>query len=91
MNSDDQSEKVFVVRIADGSGSHDYVLLDVYREEFFGINCLAGTYHTRSKNIYIADKLMRIPCERVISIVEFDSIEDYRATIENYYAAKAIE
>ncbi len=86
MSDEEMSNKLFVVR----SGGHDYLLRDMGREEFLGISCIAGVYYDRKGKAYIKDQLMRIPIERVESIVEFASIDEYHDAVQHYFADQAV-
>ena len=86
MDNSQTENKLYVVQ----AGGHDFVMKEMTREEFCGMSCLSGIFYDRKKKAYARDKVIRIPCERVENIIEFDSVEDYHTAIELYYAEQAV-
>ena len=83
-------KKAYLVYVTGGSAGESYLLTDATTETFMGMKCICGFYALPGANWhFIADRIIRIPCERVQLIVEYDSHEAYKDAIKRHYDEKS--
>ena len=82
--------KAYLVYIAGGSEHESYLLLDAKPATFMGVRCVSGMYRTPGSSYHwLADRIMHIPLERILHIVEYDSLADYRDAVKRHYQERA--
>src|SRR5215467_9048950 len=82
--------KAYLVYVTGGSESASYLLTDATLETFMGLRCIRGFYGSPgAKWNFIADRVVRIPCDRVQLIVEYDSYQAYKDAIKRHYEEKS--
>jgi hypothetical protein len=74
--------------MADGNPC-SFVLSEVENTEFLGGRCIRGRLRYSGQNHFMAEKLMYVPVERVITATEYESYEAYREAVKRHYAEKA--
>ena len=82
--------KAYLVYVVGGSDGESYLLTDATTETFMGMRCNRGFYGCPQANWhFIAHRIVRIPCERVQMIIEYDTYESYRDAVRKHYEEKS--
>ena len=82
--------KAYLVYVTGGSEGQSYLLTNATQETFMGMRCIRGFYGPPSgKWHFIADRVVRIPCDRVQLIVEYDSYQTYKDAVRRHYEEKS--
>jgi len=81
--AEEKQKKVYVAYI---EGETTYTLQSIKKEKFHGISCIKGTFW--SKSSWAAGKDIIIPSDKILHLIEFESIEDYESSRKKYYDKK---
>jgi hypothetical protein len=72
------------------SADESYLLEGATQETFMGMKCIRGYYGlSKAKWHFLADRVVRVPCDRVRLIVEYDSLTEYQDAVRQHYQEKA--
>ena len=84
------SSKAYLVYLRGQIENESYVIADVSREEFMGIPCIKGTYRPNtSPSYYMAGRTIYIPLDKVLYVMEYESLDAYREAVKRHYEGKA--
>lgn len=86
------SDKAYVVFLRGQTEGESYLLSDVCPTEFMGFSCIKGTFRVTTPSTavhYMANRNIYIPVEKVLMVMEYESIEDYRSSVKKHYEAKS--
>lgn len=74
-------KKIYVVYLGGDTskGMITYILEDIELTEFNGIKCLKGKHSNIS---WVANKTVYLPVDKILGIVEYDSLNQYKEDIE---------
>ena len=74
------SSKIYQIYV-EGMTGGSYALENIEYVDFHGVKCLKGRQIDVS---WLKNKVVYIPTDKVISVVEFDSLEDLKACIQSF-------
>jgi hypothetical protein len=79
-NADVNPSAVYVIYTTAKSGTQGYVILAPEREDFQGIPCVKGSGVTG----WLQNKKIHLPVEKITSIIECKSMEEWQESIKHH-------
>jgi hypothetical protein len=76
-------KKIYVIYVTgETARPATYILEDVEATEFNGIKCLKGKHVDM---YWVANKMLYVPIDKILLIVEYDSLSQYKENMEKYH------
>lgn len=77
--------KIYLIYLESATQGRSYVLEAVEPVEFKGVKCLKGRH---ADITWVKDRICYIPVDKISTIVEYDSLEQYKQDIQKFREAQ---